>query len=92
MTMFPLDILRSRIDPEKFISKEEVLLNALSMLHGVELDDNAGVVSNGMLGWIAGDNESLDSSRLEITRSKELAEEIRHNISTVLSCFRLGRK
>ena len=72
-----LDILRSRIDPEKFISKEEVLLNALSMLHGVELDDNAGVVSNGMLGWIAGDNESLDSSRLEITRSKELAEEIR---------------
>lgn len=85
-----LDILRSRIDPEKFVSKEETLLNALSRLTGVELDDNAGIVSNGMLGWIAGDNKSLESSRLEITRSKELAEEIRHNISHRVIVFPTG--
>ncbi len=65
-----LDVLCSHLDPEKFVSKEETLLKQLGRIKGVGLEANASVVSNGMLGWIAGDDESIFEAQLEMSRSK----------------------
>ena len=50
----------------------------------------ASVVSNGMLGWIAGDDESIFEAQLEMSRSKALAEQIRLNIAKRAIVFPTG--
>ena len=85
-----LDVLQSYLDPEKFVSREETLLNRLRALKGVELAANAKVVSNGMLGWITGDDDSLIESQLQMARSKAMAEEIRRNIAKRVIVFPTG--
>ena len=85
-----LDVLCSHLDPEKFVSKEETLLKQLGRIKGVGLEANASVVSNGMLGWIAGDDESIFEAQLEMSRSKALAEQIRLNIAKRAIVFPTG--
>ena len=54
------------------------------------LEANASVVSNGMLGWIAGDDESIFEAQLEMSRSKAMAEQIRLNIAKRAIVFPTG--
>jgi quinolinate phosphoribosyl transferase, C-terminal domain protein len=85
-----LDILQSHLDPEKFISKEKTILKRLSQLKGVCLDPGAQVTSNGMLGWIAGDEVDIDQSRQEIARSKEIGMQIMKAVSRRVIVFPTG--
>jgi molybdenum cofactor synthesis domain-containing protein len=85
-----LDILRSRLDPAQFVSKEESILNRLRNLRGVILDANARISSNGMLGWIAGDNADMKLSRDAVSLSKRLGEQLARNISGRVIVFPTG--
>lgn len=85
-----LDVLCSHLDPENFVSKEESLLKRISEIKGVCLDKSASVVSNGMLGWIAGDDESLSQARIEMSLSKAFAEQIKQNIAKRAIVFPTG--
>lgn len=85
-----LDVLCSYLDPEKFASKEETLLNQLGRIKGVGLEANASVTSNGMLGWIAGDDDGIFEAQLEMSRSKELAEQVKRNIAKRAIVFPTG--
>ena len=85
-----LDVLQSCLDPERFVSKESRLLERLSSIKGVTLAPNARITSNGMLGWIAGDESDIEESSAGIVRSKELGRQIKQAVSRRVIVFPTG--
>lgn len=85
-----LDILQQQLDPEKFVAKEETILKRLRTIKGVSLTDHARICSNGMLGWIAGDEADMEESCAAVKFSKNLAAQIKENISKRVIVFPTG--
>lgn len=85
-----LDILKRQLDPEKFISKEETILREISKLKGVKLMKGARITSNGMLGWIAGDEEGIEDGIAGIQRANDLGKQILENVRRRVIVFPTG--
>lgn len=85
-----LDVLQKHLDPEKFVAKEETILKRLRSMKGVHLGPNAHISSDGMLGWIVGDDADIEQSRYEIANSKNLGAQIMKNISRRVIVFPTG--
>lgn len=85
-----LDILQKRLDPEKFIAKEERILRRLRTLKGVTIAEDAHISSNGMLGWIVGSDADIAEGQRSIAVSRDLVEQIKRNISGRVIVFPTG--
>lgn len=85
-----LDILRSNLDPARFIARESAILRHISELAGVHLLPNAHITSNGMLGWIAGDEADITEGQNMIAQSRELAVQITSAVSRRVIVFPTG--
>ena len=82
-----LDILNTCVNAYNIVGKKQQLLNGLGRLRGVSVSAETGVYSDGMLGWIAMDQEpALNALR----RSEQMAAEIRLNISRRVMVFSTG--
>lgn len=85
-----LDILQSCLDPSRFVAKEKTLLDRLSKLEGVTLQPNAGISSDGMLGWIADDGENSAEKQNAIASSVDLGAQIAQIVSRRVIVFPTG--
>lgn len=85
-----LDILRSMLDPEKFVSKENAILERLAALDGVTLEKGAKITSNGMLGWIACDEAELADLREDMERSRNLGTQVMQKVAQRAIVFPTG--
>lgn len=85
-----LDILQKFLDPQQFVAKEETILRRLRQLKGVTLGTNARISSNGMLGWIVGDDADIEQSRNEMARSRDLGAQLQANIARRVIVFPTG--
>lgn len=67
-----LDVLRPHVNPHIFAGRQRELLERLSGMPGVGLEEYATVTSKGMLGWIAaGDPELFEETLQNAERSVE---------------------
>lgn len=85
-----LDVLQKKLDPTRFVSKEETILRRLSELPGVQLMPGAGISSNGMLGWIVGDDSTIEESIEAVMNSRNIVDEVRRNVSNRVIVFPTG--
>jgi molybdenum cofactor synthesis domain-containing protein len=82
-----LDILNTCVNAYNIVGKKQQLLNGLDRLPGVSVSAETSVFSDGMLGWIAMDQEpALHALR----RSEQMASEILQNISRRAMVFSSG--
>jgi len=82
-----IDILKKDLDPRHFVGKEEELLKKLSKLSGVEMTEEASVVSEGMLSWIASEPSEAKKA---LKRSEKMAKEIQQRLSRTAIIFSTG--
>jgi molybdenum cofactor synthesis domain-containing protein len=82
-----LDILNSCVNAYKIVGKKETLIESLLSLPGVTVSENTKVLSNGMLGWIALDNNSATEA---LRQSEKIVSEILGNISKRMIVFSSG--
>ncbi len=82
-----LDILNTCVNAYDIVGKKQQLLNGLDKLPGVSVSAETGVYSDGMLGWIAMDQEPAIHA---LRRSEQMAAEIRQNISRRVMVFSTG--
>jgi len=82
-----IDILKKDLDPHHFVGKEEELLKKLSKLSGVEMTEEASVVSEGMLSWIASEPSEAKKA---LKRSEKMAKEIQQRLSRTAIIFSTG--
>lgn len=78
------DILKKNLDPYTFVGKETAILEKLSEINGVHLSPNAHLSSDGMLGWIMGDDELSQEMQAQLdcaaVSGLEAAEHIKKRI------------
>ncbi len=82
-----LDILNTCVNAYHIVGKKQQLLNGLDRLPGVSVSVETGVYSDGMLGWIAMDQEPAVKA---LRRSEQMAAEILQNISRRARVFSTG--
>jgi len=82
-----LDILNTCVNAYSIVGKKQQLLNALDKLPGVTVSAETCVYSDGMLGWIAMDQEPAIQA---LRRSEQMASEILQNISRRVMVFSTG--
>ena len=82
-----LDILNTCVNAYGIVGKKRQLLNALRRLPGVYVSAETSVYSDGMLGWIAMDQEPAVQA---LRRSEQMASEILQNISRRVMVFSTG--
>lgn len=82
-----LDILNTCVNAYHIVGKKQQLLNGLDRLPGVSVSVETGVYSDGMLGWIAMDQEPAVKA---LRRSEQMAAEILENISRRARVFSTG--
>ena len=82
-----LDILNTCVNAYNIVGKKQHLLNGLNQLPGVSVSDQTSVFSDGMLGWIAMDQEPAVQA---LYRSELMASEILQNISRRVLVFSTG--
>ena len=85
-----LDILQKRLDPSKFIAKEERILRRLRDLMGITLSEEAHISSNGMLGWIVGNDADIEEGLQAMEMSQSLVTQIKESISNRVIVFPTG--
>ena len=85
-----LDILQKRLDPSKFIAKEERILRRLRDLKGITLSEEAHISSNGMLGWIVGNDADIEEGLQAMEMSQSLVTQIKESISNRVIVFPTG--
>ena len=73
-----LDILNTCVNAYSIVGKKQQLLDGLDKLPGVYVSAETHVYSDGMLGWIAMDQEPAIQA---LRRSEQMASEILQNIS-----------
>jgi molybdenum cofactor synthesis domain-containing protein len=82
-----LDILNNCVNAYKIVGKKVTLIETLGALPGVSVSDKTDIISNGMLGWIALDeNFAADALR----QSEKIVAEILGNISKRVIVFSSG--
>lgn len=84
-----IDILRQSVDPHHIVGKQEMLLQSLAKLPGVNISEETSIHSNGMLGWIAFDRDEATEA---LGRSEQMIEEIRLNLSRRAVVFSTGHE
>ncbi|MGD8519890.1 MAG: molybdopterin-binding protein [Desulfobacterales bacterium] len=82
-----LDILNSCVNAYNIVGKKQLLLHELDKLPGVSVSAETSVHSDGMLGWIAMDQEPAVQA---LRRSEQMASEILQNISRRVMVFSTG--
>jgi molybdenum cofactor synthesis domain-containing protein len=82
-----LDILNTCVNAYNIVGKKQQLLNGLDRLPGVSVSAETCVFSDGMLGWIAMDQEPAIQA---LRRSEQMASEILQNISRRVMVFSTG--
>lgn len=82
-----IDILKKGLDPHHLIGKEDELLKRLSKISGVEMTEEASVVSEGMLSWIASEP---GEAKIALERSEKMAREIQERLSRTAIVFSTG--
>jgi molybdenum cofactor synthesis domain-containing protein len=82
-----LDILNSCVNAYKIVGKKETLIESLGALPGVSVSEKTEVISNGMLGWIALDENSATEA---LRQSEKIVSEILGNISKRVIVFSSG--
>ena len=82
-----LDILNTCVNAYNIVGKKQQLLNGLDKLSGVNVSAGTCVYSDGMLGWIAMDQEPAIHA---LRRSEQMASEILQNISRRVMVFSTG--
>ncbi|MFM0641160.1 molybdopterin-binding protein [Paraburkholderia metrosideri] len=85
--LLTLDILRSEIRAETLVGKSHELLAALGRLPGIIVDDRTRVMSQGILGWIAGDAAEVGAA---LQASNRIVDEMRANIARRAVVFATG--
>jgi molybdenum cofactor synthesis domain-containing protein len=84
-----LDILDACLNAYSIIGKKDQLLRELKGLPGISVSENASVYSDGMLGWIAMDEEIAKQA---LRKSERMASEIMKNISKRVIVFSTGEE
>ena len=74
-------------DPSKFIAKEERILRRLRDLKGITLSEEAHISSNGMLGWIVGNDADIEEGLQAMEMSQSLVTQIKESISNRVIVF-----
>ena len=82
-----LDILNTCVNAYNIVGKKQQLLHGLDKLPGVSVSAETSVFSDGMLGWIAMDQEPALRA---LHRSELMASEILQNISRRVLVFSTG--
>jgi len=82
-----LDILRESIDPYLIVGKQKQILDNLSMIPGITISDKTKISSNGMLGWIALDQNEAFAA---LDRSKLIVQDIRRKMAKRALIFSTG--
>src|SRR5262249_46837994 len=87
--LLTLDILRTTVDPYNLVGRERELLTALARIPGVEVEDDAAVRADGMLGWIATDAQT---GKEALDRSRDMAAQIARTIASRAIVFSTGNE
>jgi molybdenum cofactor synthesis domain-containing protein len=82
-----IDILKKGLDPHHLIGKEDELLKSLSKISGVEMTEEASVVSEGMLSWITSEP---GEAKIALEHSEKMAREIQERLSRIAIVFSTG--
>ena len=82
-----LDILNTCVNAYNIVGKKRQLVNELDRLPGVSVSADTRVHSDGMLGWIAMDQETAVKA---LRRSEQMASEMLQNISRRVMVFSTG--
>ncbi len=87
--LLALDVLRRSIDAYQLIGRRGAMLAAISGLDGVTVTDDTDLCAEGMLGWLAFDEEE---GREALDRSAEMMEEIDARIRRRAVVFPTGNE
>ncbi len=82
-----LDILNACLNAHNIVGKKDQLLAELNGLTGVSVSENTSIHSDGMLGWIAMDEEMATQA---LRKSERMVSEIMENISKRVIVFSTG--
>jgi len=82
-----LDILNTCVNAYNIVGKKQQLLHGLDKLPGVFVSAETSIYSDGMLGWIAMDQEPAVKA---LRRSEQMAAEMLRNISRRVMVFSTG--
>lgn len=85
--LLTFDVLRTEIGAESLIGKSHELLAALGRLPGVTVDARTRVLSQGILGWIAGDAAKVGAA---LQASNRMADDMRKRIARRAVVFATG--
>ncbi|TDS24885.1 molybdopterin-binding protein [Halanaerobium congolense] len=82
-----LDILKRTISPEQIFGKQSEILDKLSLIDGVQLDEKTEINSQGILGNIALDEKETDQI---ISTSRKMAKQVQKNLAKKVKVFPTG--
>jgi molybdenum cofactor synthesis domain-containing protein len=85
--LLTFDVLRTEIGAESLIGKSHELLTALGRLPGVTVDGRTRVMSQGILGWIAGDAAEVGAA---LQASNRMVDDMRKRIARRAVVFATG--
>jgi len=83
-----LDVLRSTVDAYRIAGRRAELLSALAGVPGVSVDETTTLCSQGMLGWIASDDDNEATEALD--RARVMASQIERTIASRAIVFSTG--
>ena len=84
-----VDVLKQTVDPHGIIAKQGPLLERLSKLPGVTVSEKSIVSSEGMLGWIVLDADTVEGP---LKRAESMVREISHRLSRRAIVFSTGHE
>jgi molybdenum cofactor synthesis domain-containing protein len=84
-----IDILKKTVDALRLVGKRDLLLQRLAQLPGIGITGETSICSEGMLGWIAMDE---DPAREALELSEKMAAEIRRKIAKRAIVFSTGHE
>jgi molybdenum cofactor synthesis domain-containing protein len=82
-----LDILRPVVRAKQIAGKGKEILRRISAISGVRLSERAMIHSEGVLGWVAVDQEEAQRA---VEKSAEMGEEIRRRVARRAMVFSTG--
>jgi molybdenum cofactor synthesis domain-containing protein len=82
-----LDVLRSTVDAYRIAGRRAELLSALAGVPGVSVEETTSLCSEGMLGWIASDDDDATEA---LDRARVMASQIERTIASRAIVFSTG--
>jgi molybdenum cofactor synthesis domain-containing protein len=84
-----IDVLREDVDARQIIGKQNTILRRLEKIPGVSISSDTSITSNGMLGWVAIDDEDALSA---LKRSEDMINTINLKLSKRVVVFSSGEE